>query len=222
MARNLDSLGIGGMIGAGPVYDGKHGLAPNQIIGQAWYHYDPAFVGGVGLEFSSRNPSRLSAYTSTRYDLTATWIPHRDDLHVLELSLIGDVTQHDGYLDTASRTPGAHAVSDIGLDWGLAARIGYGRRRSPLLGWWIAGSPGASLRFTGSNAGASYGFDGEAGMTFSLKSLWHDSHTLTRSWDFFVRFPLRVESSAPDVAAGGARRTFDWRIGVQAGPTALF
>lgn len=222
MARDLDSLGIGAMIGAGPVYDDAHGWAPNQIVGQTWYHYRPTVIGGVGLEFSSRNPSRLRAYTSNRYDLTATWIPHRTERHLVELSLIGDLTQRNGYIDTAARIPGAHAVSDMGLDWGLATRLGYGRRESRLLGWWVACAPGVAFRFTGSNAGVDYGLDGEAGLTISLQSIWYDSRTLTRSWDVFVRFPFRIESGAPDVSPTGARRVPDWRLGVQVGPTALF
>jgi hypothetical protein len=222
MARHLDHVGLGGMLGAGPVYDGEHGLAPNQIIGQAWFHYRPTLVGGVGLEFSSRNPSRASAFHSSRYDLTATWIPHRTERHMFELSLIGDLTKHNGYIDTAMRVPGADAVSDVGMDWGLAARLGYGRRHSPLVGWWVGGAPGISVRFTGSNAGVSYGFDGEAGMTYSLQPIWHDAKNLTRAWDVFVRLPFRIETGSPHVSADGPRRIPGWTIGLQVGPTALF
>lgn len=222
MARNLDRLGLGAMIGAGPVYDGLHGLAPNQIVGQTWFHYRSTLVGGAGLEFSSRNPSRASAFTSSRYDLTASWIPHRTDRDAFELSLITDFTQHDGYVDTALRVPNTDDVTDIGMDVGLAARLGYGRRRSSLVAWWIAGAPGISYRFTGSNAGINYGFDGEAGLTISLQSIWYDSKTLTRAWDFFVRLPFRIETGAPDVTADGGRRASNWKLGLQVGPTALF
>jgi len=222
MARNLDSQGIGGMIGAGPVYDGEHGLAPNQLFAQTWYHYYPNLVGGAGLEFSSRNPSRLKAFTSTRYDLSATWIARRTDLDLVELSLIAGLMNHNGYVDTAERIPEADAQSDIGTDIGLATRIGYGSRLSPLMGWWIAGSPGVSLRVAGTNAGVDYGFDGEIGMTISLQSIWYDSKTLTRAWDLFLRLPFRIESGAPDVTAHGVRRVHDWSIGLQVGPTVLF
>jgi hypothetical protein len=222
LARNLDSHGIGVMIGAGPVYDGEHGLAPNQLISQIWYHYYPTLIGGAGLEFSSRNPSRFKAFTSTRYDMTATWIAQRTDLHLVELSLIADLMNHNGYVDTAARIPGADAQTDIGTDIGVATRIGYGRRYSTLVGWWVAGSPGVSIRVAGSNTGVNYGFDGEFGMTISIQSIWYDSKTLTRAWDLFLRLPFRIESSAPDVTPQGVRRIPDWRIGIQVGPTALF
>lgn len=222
MARNLDRVGLGGMLGAGPAYNGQHGLAPNQIIGQVWFHYRPTLIGGVGLDFSSRNPSRASAFNASRYDLTATWIPQRTELDVYELSLIADLTQHDGYIDTVMRIPGADAVSDIGMDWGLATRLGYGHRHSPLVGWWIAGATGVSMRFSGSNAGVSYGFDGEVGMTYSLRPIWHDAKSLTRAWDVFVRLPFRLETGSPHVSAKGPRRVPDWTIGLQVGPTGLF
>ncbi len=222
MARSFDSLGLGGMIGAGPVYDQHRGLAPSQILAEGWYHYTSYLVGGIGMEISSRTPTRLEAYTRNRYDLTATWIPHRTQDKVYELSLVFDVTRQNGYIDTATTAPGAHAVEDLGTDLGLALRFGSGRRFSKQVGGWVAFAPGVSGRLWGLNQGSSLTFDGEAGLTFSLHPFWSNSTSLTRSWDIFVRAPVRIESGTPTVGTSGPRRTTNWSLGLQIGPAALF
>lgn len=209
-------------MGAGPVFDFRHGLAPNQLIAQGWYHYYPNVIGGVGLEFSSRNPSRLQAYNRNRYDMTTTWIPFRATDRLTEVSLLADLTTSHGYIDTAEIEPGAHAVSDFGTEWGLALRIGYGRRLSNTYAWWVAGSPGLAYRPWGGSSGVNFGFNGEAGMTYSLLSIWYDAKTLTRAWDVFIRVPFRIESGSPAVSAGGVHRLANWSLGIQAGPTVLF
>lgn len=218
-ARNYDSIGIGMVLGAGPVLEGRHGIAPNQILTQGWFHYFPTLLGGAGLEFSSRIPSRLESYTQTRYDVTSTWIPWHDPARAVELSLIGSLVNTKAYLDTL---PGAEPIEDIGSDLGLSLRAGFGHRATSRFGWWASGAPFVAVRALGDNAGANLGLDIEFGIVYSMSDFWHDSKKLSRAWDVFLRIPVRLESASPHVSATGVHRGSSWSIGAQLGPSVLF
>lgn len=218
-ARNYDSIGIGMVLGAGPVLDNRHGTAPNQITAQGWFHYFPTILGGAGLEFSSRVPSELESYTQTRYDVTSTWIPWHDPARAVELSVIGSLTNTNAYLDTVA---GAEPVEDIGSDLGLSIRAGFGHRATSRFGWWASGAPFVAFRALGDNAGMNLGLDMEVGLVYSMSDFWHDSRKLSRAWDMFLRFPLRLESASPHVTATGVHRGPAWSIGAQLGPSVLF
>ncbi len=218
-ARNYDSIGIGMVLGAGPIVESRHGTAPNQILAQGWFHYFPTVIGGAGLEFSSRIPSRLESYTQTRYDVTSTWIPWHDPARAVELSLIGSLVNTKAYLDTL---PGAEPIEDIGSDLGLSLRAGFGHRATSRFGWWASGAPFVAIRALGDNAGANLGLDMEFGVVYSMSDFWHDSKKLSRAWDVFLRVPVRLESASPHVSATGVHRGSSWSIGAQLGPSVLF
>lgn len=218
-ARNYDSIGIGMVLGAGPVVDNRHGTAPNQIMAQGWFHYFPTVLGGAGLEFSSRIPSELESYTQTRYDVTSTWIPWHDPARAVELSVIGSLTNTNAYLDTVA---GADPIEDVGSDLGLSIRTGFGHRATSRFGWWASSAPFAAFRAFGDNAGVNLGMDMELGVVYSMSDFWYDSKKLSRAWDVFLRFPVRIESAAPHVSATGVHRGLSWSIGAQLGPSVLF
>ncbi|HQF56361.1 MAG TPA: hypothetical protein PK208_14685 [Fibrobacteria bacterium] len=218
-ARNYDSIGIGMVLGAGPVLASRHGTAPNQILAQGWFHYFPTVIGGAGMELSSRIPSRLESYTQARYDVTSTWIPWHDPVRAVELSLIGSLVNTKAYLDTLI---GTDPIEDIGSDLGLSLRGGFGHRATPRFGWWASGAPFVAFRALGDNAGVNLGLDMEVGVVYSMSEFWHDSKKLSRAWDVFLRFPVRFESASPHVTATGIHRGPAWSIGAQLGPSVLF
>jgi len=219
MGRSYDSAGIGMILGAGPIYDARHGLAPNQIISQAWFHYYPTVLGGAGLDFSSRNPSRLESFNQTRYNITSTWIPSSSSVHAVELSVMASVNSISSYLDTLAKAP---PITDDGVDFGLSTRIAYGRRFSECLGWWVSAAPAFEFRPFGPNADFSPGLDAETGMTFSLRPIWYDAKNLSRSWDLFLRIPFQIRAASPYLANDGAHRGPTWTLGAQLGPSGLF
>jgi hypothetical protein len=219
MGRSFDSAGIGMIMGAGPIYDSRHGIAPNQIIAQTWFHYYPTVLGGAGLDFSSRNPSRLQAFNQTRYNITSTWIPKSSSIHALELSVMGSVNSISSYLDTVK---GAEPLTDDGVDFGLLARIAYGRRLSERFGWWASAAGALDFRPFGSNTGISPGLDAETGLTFNLRPFWHNADNLSRSWDLFLRIPFQIRAATPYLTHDGARRGPAWTLGAQIGPSGLF
>jgi len=221
MGRSYDSAGIGMIMGAGPIADSRHGIAPNQIIAQAWFHYHPTILGGAGLDFSSRNPSRLESFNQTRYNITSTWIPISSPTHALELSVMGSVNSISSYLDT-STVKGTKPLTDNGIDFGFLTRIGYGTRLSERFGWWASVAPAFEFRPFGRNADFNPGLDAETGLTFSLRPIWHDAYNLCRSWDLFLRIPFQIRSASPYLSQDGPRRGPAWTLGAQIGPSGLF
>ncbi len=219
IARSFDSAGVGIVMGAGPSFDARQGLAPNQLIAQVWFHFNPTMIGGAGLDLSSRNPSGSESFNQARYESVSTWIPWHTKTQAVELTLVGSLEATTTYFDT---TAGADPIQDIGSDIGLGIRLGYGQRFSQRFGWWIAGSPTYGFRAFGTNTGINPGFAGEVGMTFNMREIWYDAKNLSRSWDLFVRIPFQVQAASPHVSATGVARIPTWRLGIQIGPSVLF
>ncbi len=219
MGRSYDSVGIGMILGAGPILEDHHGLAPNQIVAQGWFHYYPTVIGGAGMELTQRTPSNLESYTQVRYDVTSTWIPWSTPDRALEFSAIGSVNTIDTYLDTLA---GADPIEDVGVDFGLALRAAYGHRATSRFGWWVSGAPFLLFRPAGTNKGLNPGLETELGFVYSMSDFWHDARKLSRSWDVFLRIPLRVQGGMPHVSRNGRDRSASWSIGAQIGPSILF
>lgn len=180
--------GIGAAVAMGPSWSGDH--APlTHFNALAWHHYRPWLLGGLDIDLGSVRPKEKSQQFVSRYDLLLSAVTPMGRSMAWENGMRLGWTSQQFYADTGRAGDPAVLRTARGVMMGGHIALG-GRGPGGQGGWLGLGSRSTWWKGQNGMGGLEWVLEAEPGWAVSLHRWWPSADSLTRGYDFQLRFPV--------------------------------